>query len=89
MAAKKHYLYAVQRESGHEVVSVKVEGATPAVEAQHLDNGLVRLVRDGEIIAEAAEVLPADEPLTLYRWPADKKLDEPVSTRVKRTNEPE
>ena len=57
MAKPKQYLYAVQRASGHEVVSVTVDGAKPPVEAQHLDSGLVRLVRDGEVIATGDQFL--------------------------------
>jgi hypothetical protein len=89
MAGKKQYLYAVQRASGHEVVSVKVDGATPPVEAQHLDNGLVRLVRDGDVIATSDSVFAdPDEELTLYRWEAAKKLDKPLDAKkVKRTSE--
>ena len=86
MAAKKQYLYAVQRASGHEVVSVTVEGATPAVEAQHLENGLVRLVRNGEVIAEGSQIIEDEaEVLTLHRWDASDKLAEPTSTEVARS----
>ena len=89
MAAKKQYLYAVQRASGHEVVSVKVDGATPVVDAQHLDNGLVRLVRDGEVIATSdSHFADLDEEFTLYRWDASKKTDAPLEEKkVKRTSE--
>ena len=84
MAKKKLYLYAVQRSSGHEVVSAQVEGLTPAVEAQHMPNGLVRLVRDGEVIASGSAVVDnPDEELTLYRWDAtDKTADPAKATKV-------
>jgi hypothetical protein len=82
-AKKKRYLYAVQRPSGHEVLAATVEGATPVVEAQHMANGLVRLVRDGQIVGESDQVLEdPDEELTLYRWDADDKLAEPQQSSV-------
>lgn len=78
MAKKKSYLYAVQRATGHEVVSAEVEGLSPVVTAQHQPNGLVRLVRDGEVIATGSSIVDdPDEELTLYRWPADDKTATP------------
>ena len=82
MAKKKQYLYAVQRASGHEVVSVTVDGATPVVTAQHMENGLVRLVRDGEVLATGADVIDPSDEVTLYRWDASDKLGEPTKADV-------
>jgi hypothetical protein len=80
----KSYLYAVQRESGHEVVSATVEVKKVGdVEAQHMPNGLVRLVHDGEVVATGDSVVDEGEKLSLHRWPADDKLSEPVSKPVK------
>lgn len=80
-AKKKSYLYAVQRATGHEVVSATVEGATPPVEAQFLENGQVRLVRDGDVIATSDQIFDnEDEVLTLHKWAADDKTAEPTSS---------
>jgi hypothetical protein len=90
MATKsKEYLYAVQRESGHEVVSATLEVAKVSdVEAQILDSGIVRLVHKGDVVATGSSIInDPDEKLTLHRWPAGKKLDTPVSSEVKRTDE--
>ena len=81
-AAKKttKYLYAVQRPSGHEVVSAQVDVERVGdVEAQRLPDGTVRLVHNGDVVALGSHVVDAGEELTLHRWPANKKLEEPVS----------
>lgn len=86
---KKTYMYAVQRASGHELVFAKIETAkVSSVEAQLLDNGLVRLVHDGEVVATSTSyVTDPDEELTLYRWVAGEKTAKPVTQRVKATSE--
>lgn len=83
MASKKHYLFAVQRASGHEVVSADIETAKVSdVEAQWQDNGSVRLVHAGEVVATSASFVDAGEELTLHRWVAKDKLGTPVSKKV-------
>jgi hypothetical protein len=85
---KKKYLFAVQRASGHEVVSATLEVAKVSdVEAQHLDSGLVRIVAAGDVVATSASYIDAGEELTLHRWVADDTLTEPVSSKVKATSE--
>lgn len=84
MAALKKYLFAVQRASGHELVSATIETAKVSdVEAQRLPNGQVRLVHGGEVVATSDSFLDESEELTLHRWPANKKLGKPVSKPVK------
>lgn len=79
----KTYLYAVQKDTGHEVVSAEVEVAKVGdVEAQWLESGLVRLVHLGDVVATGAEVVDFSVELTLYRWPADDKLADPVAHPV-------
>lgn len=80
--AKKEYLYAVQRPTGHELVSVKVEGATPVVTAEFLEDGRVRLVREGETLATSENPAPEGEEITLYRWAADAKTEPPSHTSL-------
>lgn len=80
---KTKYLFAVQRASGHEVVSAEIETARIGdVEAQWLDNGQVRLVSAGDIVATSDSFIDAGEELTLHRWVAGKKLSEPTSKKV-------
>jgi hypothetical protein len=82
------YLFAVQRPSGHEVVSAELDVAKISdVEAQRLDDGTVRLVHNGDVVALGSSIVDPGEELTLHRWPKGKKLEEPVSHPVKATNE--
>lgn len=77
------YLYAVQRESGHEVVSAKIEVAKVGdVDAQHLPDGTVRLVHKGEVVATGDINVPENETLNLHRWKASDKHGKPVSRKV-------
>lgn len=86
----KAYLFAVQKESGHEVVSATVEVAKVGdVEAQRMPNGLVRLVHKGEVVATGPLVVTDDEKLTLHRWAASDKLGKPVSKPVKAPDDSE
>lgn len=83
MASKKKYLFAVQRASGHELVSATLEVAKVSdVEAQRLPDGTVRLVAEGEVVAVAGTKVEETEEITLHRWPATKKLSDPVSKPV-------
>lgn len=84
MASKKtKYLFAVQRASGHEVVSATLEVAKISdVEAQRLPDGTVRLVHLGDVVATSGTVVDDSETIQLHRWPAAKKLGDPVSKDV-------
>lgn len=83
MASKKKYLFAVQKASGHELVSAMLEVAKVGdVQAQRLPNGTVRLVHDGEVVATSGLTVEENEEITLHRWVYSKKLDEPVSHPV-------
>jgi len=77
----KSYLFAVQRESGHEVVSATLEVAKVSdVTARRNDEtAKVELVKGRTVVATSDATATADEVLTLHRWPADDKLAEPVS----------
>ncbi len=83
MASKKKYLFAVQRASGHELVSATLEVAKIGdVEAQRLPDGTVRLVHDGDIVAVSSLKVDEVEEIQLHRWPAGKKLSDPVTKDV-------
>ena len=77
----KSYLFAVQRESGHEVVSATLEVAkvTEVTARRNDETAKVELVKGKEVVAVSDDTATADEVLTLHRWPADDKLAEPVS----------
>lgn len=79
----KAYLFAVQTESGHEIVAAKIE--TPkvsTVEAHRLANGLVTITNDGDVVETSKIHTQGDEELTLYRWPAHDKTGKPVAKKV-------
>jgi len=76
------YRYAVQRASGQEIAgaTIKVKKAAD-VSAQHLPDGSVRLLHEGQIVAFGSAIVPAEEPLTLIRYPAGKRSGDPAETK--------
>lgn len=83
MAAKKKYLFSVQRDSGHEVLSAVVETAKVSdVEVQRMPDGMTRLVLAGAIVAWSTSIVQPEENLTLHRWEYTKRTTKPVSKPV-------
>lgn len=83
--AKKTYLFAVQKETGHEVLSAKVETAKVSeVEAQRLPDGTVRLLEAGKVIATGTGIVAEEDEVKLYRWPATDKTGKAVEKPVER-----
>lgn len=81
----KSQLYAVQRETGHEVVSVKVDVAKVSdVTVKFLDDGKVALVKGRTTLATSEQTVDEGENLIFARWSPDAKLEEPVSKNVQR-----
>lgn len=76
------YLYAVQDSQGREVCSAKVDVERVSEVTAHLDGD--RVVLFGEERGELGSG-PAvqGETYTLYRWPADDKLANPVRHPVR------
>lgn len=77
----KSYLYAVQDEQGREVVSFTAEvEKVSEVSAEPGPGDTIRLMQHDVLLASAE--LPSEGKLTLYRWPADDKLSDPVAHPV-------
>lgn len=75
-------LYAVQDENGREVVSAHVDVEKVSdVRAVYEPGNVVSLVFEDLVIEQAPH--SGDSPLTLYRWPSDDKLADPVERPVK------
>ena len=81
----KPYLFSVHRDSTDaSVVAAVVETSHPSkVEAQHLENGRVRLVDDkGQVLATSSQVYDDDgETFTLHRWAGAPAGDEEPSRK--------
>ena len=82
------YLYAVQRKTGHEVVSAVIDpNSVKDVSARRYKNGKVAIFNGNSEVISSEDAFEEDEELTLYRWPADDKLAEPVSAEVEGPSE--
>lgn len=79
----KSYLFAVQRSTGHEVVSATIEtDRVTSITARRTPEGRVEILEGKEIVNASIDEVPKDEELTLYRWPSDDKLSKPVAKRL-------
>lgn len=76
-----NYLFAVQDNTGREVLSKYHEVDKVSTISAVATGGSVDLVADGDPIATAED--PGGD-LWLYRWPADDKLGTPVKHKVSR-----
>lgn len=86
----KKYLFTVQRSNGHEILSATLDVAKVSdVEAQRLDDGSVRLVYKGDIVARGTSFVDPGEELTLLRRAAEGKPGKPTEHPVKSTQEDE
>ena len=77
----KEYLYAVQDETGREVVSIKftTDKVSQVFASRKKDTVSLCHVEDGTM---AVGKYAGEGPLTLCRWDADDKLADPVSHPV-------
>lgn len=70
----KNYLFAVQDETGREIVSATVEVEKVSEVYALLEDGQVSLQQKG-ILLEGPEYISEGTELTLYRWDADDKVN--------------
>lgn len=81
--AKQSYLFAVQRDTGHEVVSATIEtDKVTAITAHRTPEGRVEILNGKAIVNASIDEVGEDVGLTLLRWPANDKLAKPVSKAV-------
>lgn len=75
------YLFAVQTREGREVVSTSFDVDKVSTVSAVVDGERVVLRHDGDELASGVD--PGGD-LRLHRWPADDKLSDPVTHRVRR-----